>query len=392
MVHVLLVPSERYCSPEEPLGGIFQKDQARALRRAGLRVGVIAPAARSLRFFPQRSQTKNLGSYIDEDVPTYRNEGWRWVPGRAPYVASWGFVVAGRKLFAAYVKDHGRPDIIHAHNALYAGVLAADMKQRYGLPFVLTEHSSAYVSKRLRNWQTLLVEHVLRNADQRIVVSPFLGEVMESQFGRVMRPRHAVGNILDGLFETWARGDFPAEKSSPRTILSVGNLVPEKNHSGLLEAFAILSGKTYGVELRIGGAGPLRHKLETRAEQLGIAQKVSFLGLLQRQEVLKEMQKADLFVLPSHYETFGVVLLEALACGTPVVATDCGGPSSIVNAQNGLLVPVNDVMKMAEAMQKALQNLDIYDRQAIRDSCLALFGEEAISRQLRAIYEMTLKP
>jgi len=88
-----------------------------------------------------------------------------------------------------------------------------------------------------------------------------------------------------------------------------------------------------------------------------IQKKVNFLGLISNDHVHAEMKSADAFVLSSHYETFGVVLIEALACGKPIIATSCGGPECIVNKKNGLLITPRDIEKLVLAMKTIEKNI-----------------------------------
>jgi glycosyltransferase involved in cell wall biosynthesis len=392
-MHVLIIPSERYLSPEEPLSGIFQRDQARALKRAGLKVGIVAPAHRSLRWLRVRVRGWPRGIEIveDEGIPVYRSQAWRWIPGRVPYLGGQLILSVGKKLFTLYVHDNGLPDLVHAHNSLYAGVLAARLKQDYGVPFVLTEHSSAYLTNGFQGWQRLLIRHVLERSSARIVVSKHLGKVIEQLFPEVASPWEWVPNILDPLFEyqNALEEEIPSSRE-PFCFLTVGNLVWVKGHEILLKAFAWVFKGKHHVYLRIGGDGPLRGKLERLCHHLGIKDQVKFLGQLTREQVLAEMRRCDAFVLPSFYETFGVVLIEALACGKPVIATACGGPEEIVNSANGILVPPGDKVALGRAMLQMLDSIGSYEREIIRQHCLNLFGEATVVSRLRKVYEHVL--
>ncbi len=138
-----------------------------------------------------------------------------------------------------------------------------------------------------------------------------------------------------------------------RRVLTAGRLVPQKNHALLLEAFARLL-DSVEARLVILGEGPLRAALERRAAELGIAHAVSLPGFLLHPWPV--YAAADLFVLSSDFEGFGNVLVEALACGLPVVSTDCpSGPREILDdGAFGTLVPCGDAAALAEAMRRAL--------------------------------------
>jgi glycosyltransferase involved in cell wall biosynthesis len=112
--------------------------------------------------------------------------------------------------------------------------------------------------------------------------------------------------------------------------------------------------------------------------------------MLSRDEVREEMQACDAFVLSSHYETFGIVLVEALAFGKPVVATCSGGPECIVHEGNGLLVPVHDEVALGNAMNILRLNLSRYDPEVIRNDCIARFGPRAVIDQLTSLYQEVL--
>ena len=137
----------------------------------------------------------------------------------------------------------------------------------------------------------------------------------------------------------------------------------------------------------IGGEGPEKLSLKRLVKILGVEDQVSFLGKLSRVQVVEVISSSDSFVLPSHYETFGVVLIEALALGKPVIATRCGGPESIVLNSDGFLVERNNKEVLANAMKKMIDHISDYDPQEIRKSCLSRFGAPIIVKQLIALYD-----
>jgi glycosyltransferase involved in cell wall biosynthesis len=139
------------------------------------------------------------------------------------------------------------------------------------------------------------------------------------------------------------------------TIITVGRLVYQKDHDTLLRAFALARSRL-DASLVLVGQGPLQDELTTLARELGISDRVIFAGW--QQNPFAWMANADLFVLSSRFEGFGNVVIEAMACGLPVVSTDCpSGPSEILaNGDAGILVPVGDVHAMADAMCAVLQD------------------------------------
>jgi glycosyltransferase involved in cell wall biosynthesis len=221
-------------------------------------------------------------------------------------------------------------------------------------------------------------------------VSPQLGQLFESNFGDIVHPLVWIPNMVDTSIFT-AIQYRTKEKNEPFQFLNVGLLTENKGQADLIRAFASQFAGNADVELRIGGDGPIRSKLERLTADLGVNDNVVFLGMLSRDEVHRAMQACDAFVLSSHYETFGIVLIEALACGKPVVATRCGGPECIVHDGNGLLVPVHDEIALGNAMSTLRLSLSRYDPEAIRNDCIARFGPRAVIDQLTSLYQKVLQ-
>lgn len=388
-MHILFIPSW-YPTYKNPISGTFFREQAHALKRAGHQVGVIYPQLRSLKLIRKSLFGWPAGiTYENDDgIPTYGLHGWAWLP-IIPRLNINLWVKAGERLFERYVSDRGRPDLIHAHSCLLGGVLAARLKATYGISYLITEHSSAYHSSLIHSWQRLHVSEALSKASALVTVSPQLGHLIESNFGDAVHPWVWIPNMVDVAFCTSIQYQRK-ETNRPFQFLNIGLLTEKKGQADLIRAFARQFIGNEDVQLRIGGDGPVRSKLERLTADLGINDRVIFLGMLSRDEVRKEMQACDAFVLSSHYETFGIVLVEALACGKPVVATRCGGPECIVHADNGLLIPVHDEIALGNAMSTLRLSISRYDPEVIRNDCIARFGPSTVIDQLTSLYQKVL--
>jgi glycosyltransferase involved in cell wall biosynthesis len=126
------------------------------------------------------------------------------------------------------------------------------------------------------------------------------------------------------------------------------------------------------------------------SHELGVSDRVRFVGRKPLRELVAAMQESALLVLPSRHESLGMVLVEALACGTPVVATRCGGPEDIVDDDVGLLVPPEDPTALADGLAQTLGSLDRYEPAVLRERTLARFGSHAVSERLAALYREAL--
>ena len=392
-MHVLIIPSDRFICEDSPIGGIFQAHQARALQLAGLTVGVIAPAPRSLRWLRKGLSRweRNIQFQKINDIPIYRYQGWSWFTSRIPFFSIWFWKKCGMILFDQYIHEQGVPDIIHAHNSWFAGNFASMLKRQYKIPFVLTEHDSIHLSPQKKSsWQKNEMNAAFYAASERIMVSEALGRAVERKFGLAPQPWQHVPNILDELFENTELVSNRLGDTEKFRFLHIANFVRVKNQRNLLLAFSYAFGDNPAIQLRLGGDGPLRTELETLAMDLEIEKQVLFIGYLNRKQVLAEMQLCNAFVLPSEYETFGVVLIEAAACGRPVIAISGSGPDGIIHDGNGVLVSSNDYHALADVMKSMYHNIDRYDPIAIRQDCITRFGSRTIVDQLITIYNRVL--
>src|SRR5688572_17187707 len=222
------------------------------------------------------------------------------------------------KTTSDYIRDHGKPDMIHSHSRfLIASMLALEIKRKYGVPYLITEHSSYYVRNLVNESQKKETIETIENADEVITVSKKLGEWMNSSLGKNYRYR-TIPNIIDEIFLQ----DVPKTHRDEKrfTFLNVASLDRNKGHEMLLNAFATAFRDKSEVILKIAGTGHEMERLKDNCRDLGIKDQVFFLGRIPLERVRKEMISSDCLVIASEFETFGVVVIEAQACGKPVIA------------------------------------------------------------------------
>jgi glycosyltransferase involved in cell wall biosynthesis len=167
----------------------------------------------------------------------------------------------------------------------------------------------------------------------------------------------------------------------------VGGLIESKRLNLLIEAFARAFNGNPDVSLVIFGEGPERRRLERMIRDLGQEDRITLMGAQPRSVIAKKMQSCRCFVLPSHHETFGVVYIEAMASGLPIIATRCGGPEHFIHEENGLLIPVDDVQALIGAMRYMYLNFSRYDSNRISGEAKKLFSPESVGKQLMEIYK-----
>jgi teichuronic acid biosynthesis glycosyltransferase TuaC len=360
-------------------GGGYFRDRALALQRAGWRVAMLAPDLYTLRDLRRGEVVSGRGPRIrveDDGVETWRRDMLVLLP-RLPYRNAALFAWSGRKLFARYVEAHGKPDFVEAHGALNGGVAAWAIGRRWDVPYMLTEHSTAFAQGRLRWWERDLVRRVIATAQHCLAVSPQLAELLSQQY--LGSRWQYLPNPLGAAFveDADARQRDPA---APFVFVCVARLSPEKGHAQLIEAFAAAFAGEPTVRLRLIGDGPMQEELERLCTARGVAGQVELMGVLASEQVRDELAAADAFVLASDVETFGVAVIEALACGCPVLVTASGGPEHLVDGGNGVVIPPRDPASLREALRRMRHDAGRYDRAAIRASALRLYGPEAFAR------------
>ena len=299
--------------------------------------------------------------------------------------SAWRFYQACRK----GLKMAGRPDVIHVHVLTRMGVIAYLQKCLHHIPYLITEHWSRYLpgnqfSGGMRRWIT---RKVVRNASMVTTVSEILADAM--QHHGLWNPQYKLlPNVVDvNLFKP-----IPHHNEIPKIVHVSCFEDVSKNISGLLESLKILKDKGVAFQSVLIGEGMDLDAMKQRAEALDLNDRVRFTGLLQGQDLVNELATGDFFVLSSNYETGGIVLLEALACGMPVVATRVGALPEIVNESNGILVTAKDPNALAQAMEQCCHTYHHYDPEALREKVTRQYSKEAVGEQLNRYYLSIILP
>lgn len=387
-MHVLLIPSW-YPTSERPFNGLYFVDQAKALSRHGLRVGVLYPELQSLRYFsPRLALRKHFQTewHTEHGLRTLRQYGWNvlWHSPLRFCLRIW----MAQRLAQRYIAQVGRPDVIHAHSARWAAAAAARIGHTINRPYVMTEHFSGFRRNILSDREKRLAREGFDQAKAVITVSTALRQLLAHE-GFVSADRvPVIPNMVDDRLFTLP----PQPRSTPPfQFFALGHLHPWKGYHVLLNAFARAFPGTTSVRLVIGGDGSEAGRLQQQAHRLGISDRVMFRGAMTRTAIRNTMWHSHAFVHPSFQETFGVVLIEALATGLPVLATACGGPEDIVTPACGTLLPPRDEAALARHMQEIVTTHPRYDPNEIRQYAVEQFGTRVIASRLAALYTRVLE-
>ncbi|MBX9974427.1 glycosyltransferase [Cytobacillus firmus] len=377
---VLIIPSW-YPIKENPILGIFFKEQAKAIQKSECDVTILYPEIKTMRSY-NAGWKKGIQVQDEDGLKTYRYKGYNPFPARIPYATAFVYYIRLKTLYKKMIAAEGKPDIIHAHSCLWGGWAAAKIAKEENIPVMITEHSSKLVREVLKPYEEKEIAATMKLTDKIISVGPSLKKALSQYTDKEIIE---IPNIVD--FKTFQKESKQQTlKSNKFRFFSLALLTPNKGMDILIKSFA-KGFKDQEAELVIGGDGAQKQELVALAKSLGVENQVQFLGAVNRKEVVHHMNACDTFVLASKFETFGVVLIEALACGKPVISTNSGGPSSIVNEKNGIIVPVDDIDELSQAMQSVYSNYSSYDPEEIQKDCSARFSEKVITDQILKIYQ-----
>lgn len=347
--------------------GIFEFDQARALADAGHRVTLAALDVRSaLRRRPMGIRHTEADGVRVLDL--------NWPLGRVPPQVQASVLARAWQRALPDITDHlGAPDIVHAHFAPW-GYAAATT--RHPAPVVITEHWTKLNGPTVDPALARVAAKAYRAADAVVAVSASQGATLRERFG--IAPVVVPNVVQTGEF-AWA---LSRRTQAHHRVVSVSGLRPIKRQDALIRAVAEMP----GVRLRIIGDGPDRSALAGLIALLGVSDRISLLGQLDRSAIAAEFADADVFALPSEQETFGVVHVEAMASGLPVVTTPSGGPEPLITPATGVLV--SDVGAPLEAGLRKALDAD-WDRPAIAAS-VQQFSPPAVAARLTGLYDRVL--
>lgn len=375
-IHALIV-ANGMPSEQSPLNGIFEWDQAMALSKAGVEVDFFAVDLRSFR------RIRPWG------IRHGKKDGVRWHSISIPVGAvPLGLLckigaIALRKLYRN-VFDSGarmpKPDIIHAH-FIEMGHMASDLSEDEKLPLVITEHSSLMIPPIIPDTLKKIAKKSYQGAACVIAVSSSLKKSIYHHTGV---NAEVIPNIVAEEFH------YGKHEHAGIKFVSVATLTCGKRIDILLRVFERLSVICGDVALEIVGDGEQRESLKALVKELRISDKVQFHGTLLRQDIDALYKSCDCFVLPSAYETFGVAYIEAMAAGLPVIATRCGGPEDFVTKENGILVDIDDVEGLKNAMLNMYLSRKKYDGSAIAANTAARFSASAVAKRILTIYNKVL--
>lgn len=379
-MHIVII-SRSFPNRINRSSGNFVLNQVEALAKHDIKIGVVGVYNVSLKEAKKPSYIKNYGynKEIKDNVVSYSHL-YPVIP-KLHYLNHRIKFRIWKKLLKKYIKENGKPDLIHLHT-FEPGAIAIWAKEKYGIPFMVTEHTSLFLRGKGLGWHLKLAKKVYIASSYSIAVSKSSVDYFEERFSSRF---HYLPNFVDTSHFTLKE----LQDSDTIQFITVSYLEPNKNHKLLINAFNMVFGKSKKVQLLIVGSGPEKNNIRNQIDSLD-AENIKLYGYASQEDIVKLYQDSDFFVLSSNFETFGLVLIEAMSCGLPVASTSCGGPESIIiDDKLGFLCEKENVNALSEVLIRLTQTE--FDSSYIRDYAVQSFSYESLSQKLIDIYKTIIK-
>lgn len=374
-LHILVVPSW-WPSPEKPISGIFFTDYVRAFSAAGAKVGVIFPDLISIRQWGGGTSIPIRPRLTWEDldgVPVARIRGLHtalgrpaWQMGRFRRWLRWGL--------REYRARHGVPDVLHAMISIPAGWACTHLDDPPAARVVITEETGPFSLVMTPGTGESFVRAAMAKAAKVVTVSE--RSRADIQLHGIDREILVCGNPVAKEFtDPTAK---PRRRGAPARALFVGRMVAEK---GVLDLADAVSGQEWAsrVEWHFAGDGAALNETRDRFARNGLM--AVFHGQCDRRRVAELMAESDFFVLPSHGETFGQAVAEALCMGLPVVTTRDTACGDFITPADGVLVEIANIASLRKGIHELVGKLDSFDCSAIAAQARSRFSGAAVAHR-----------
>ena len=341
----VLYISGMYPTPTYPQKGIFCHEQVKALKQIGVDVDVIVPMT-----IYDKEYTTDVWEYEGVSIRYLR---YFKLPGVRR------FENIGKHLYHTLMRariDFTQYDVLHADAPLPTGDAMRLISKKYGIPFVVHGHGldvflqGSY--RDVKNCRKIVKASVkvYQEADAVAGVSQKVLDRIQRKVD-VSQKGYVVYNGVD------TERFVPVEHENEKVeLIAIGNLIPLKGHDYTIRAVKGLVEEGYqNIHLRIAGRGEKEEELKQLVREVGLENYVEFMGYVPYDEVVKSLQKSDIFVLPSYYEALGCVYLEAMACGVPSIGCWENGIDEIIrNGDDGYLVPGKNVDNIVGSIKEMI--------------------------------------
>jgi glycosyltransferase involved in cell wall biosynthesis len=361
--------------------GSFEFEQAQMIKKKGYKVVYIA-----LSIFPRTVlKWKDLGLHkaVIDGIVTYNV----YLPfGFTGFGRQGMRDLAAKTLFSLAIRENGKPDIIHVHFPSMWSPRVFERLKAEGIGIVATEHWTEVLKKNINKYMTENLRWFVNNSKSFICVGePLKQSVIDLVHtgGDVCEKIKVIPNIVNESFSFQkSKVDF-----NHFVFCAVGRLVECKRFDLLIQAFSEVFRDNKHVYLKIIGGGNQMKELQSLVHRLHMEEQIILTGIKTRSETAAEIQKCDVLVCSSNLETFGVPVIEGMACGKPIITTDAFAMPSVIDRSVGLVVEKNNSEQMKSALVKMYETREQYDEALIANTAKSYFSGDTVINNLIKIYE-----
>lgn len=279
------------------------------------------------------------------------------------------------------IEKEFHPEIIHCNVMDPVGIVALNWKKKRNIPYVVTEHWTGYTDLDGRYAQSRkLKSYIPTIANNASWILPVSTDLEKALIEKGLGEKHKViRNVVD-------TDSFVFSPVSPMQFLVVADLEnDQKNISGIVQAFDVFSKSNPTIQLTIAGGGKNEVEIRSEITRLNLEGKVKLIGRVSADVLSDNLNKSYGLLLFSNYENLPCVIIESFACGIPVISTDVGGISEIINAENGILIQPKNKLQLVEAMNITLEKK--WDQKAIRQFAINNFSLDKIGKEFDSVYQ-----
>lgn len=371
----VLFVTRGYPQKSNKMSGLFEKDQALALKNVGHEIAYAVIDIRSVRW----KRKIGFNHFFDENGLEVFEMNWPIGPVPRPLIEYFR-QEALMHLYPYILRYFGKPEIIHAQFLNYA-VISVKLAKSENIPLVVTEHSSFLNAEKLSSAVIKRARKAYSACDSIIAVSESLSQSIKKKIGFDSVVINNIAEISPSSI------GYTKPNSEAFIFAAAGLLLERKGFDLLIDAFSNVVKVYPNTYLTIYGDGPQRRNLEDRVRKKSLVSNIRFHGSYDRSNIPELYKEVNAFVLASRMETFGVVYIEAMSVGLPVIATICGGPENFVNDKVGYLIEKENIQQLTDAMIKMIENRNRFNSDEIKAYAVENFSPRIVAEKITHVYE-----
>jgi glycosyltransferase involved in cell wall biosynthesis len=378
-MHILILPSWYFPPGSQEIAGRMFHHLAKGLREEGVDARVLYAD-----YSTKGPVFKKSTFAIEDGVPTCRNA--QFFPPKRNSLLMSIWIRRCVKDLLRYIRKEGKPDMIHAQSYLAAAVCAA-LQQEMVIPFIYTERLSTFILGNIPKHHYPFLPGCFEKASVITCVSPGLLDRMQPHTKKKIR---VIPNFFD---QSVFYPNLQAQKNNAFTWVSIGEPAHIKGLDILLRAYAALKEKLREVPMQLILIDQIAEKEELikLASSLGIAEQLIWKGLISQSQIADLLRNSHVLVSASRVETFGKAIVEAQACGLPVVATRTDGAEYIISSsRQGELAEPGSPESLMNAMGKVFTGYSSFNAHDISTFMEKRFGQKVVIRQWIECYQSVL--